>query len=419
LATVQEGYNCLLGHYVKGKVLDDRVLLQGAYSYVVSSLQHFHIPLPAVSPMQLTGKHDADWQAFKRTIDALNNGLPHSGLIPGAVAYLSLLGMTGSLKDDHTSYLPTQFIGPLLAQLNEGPSPSYGIVTSPITNTIKLPIYVADVYPNSPAANAGVLAGDTITQLNGVAPAPGGQASAGLVALLLPQEGAQISLTASRPATGTTKTVTLAARSLVAPTTTSRALPGGAAYVKLYQFTSHASDRVFSAIRKLAVSTKLTGVVLDLRGNEGGDANQATRLISAFIHKGVIGYTIDSSGKRVAQRTDDKVPLLHLPLAVLIDGGSASSSELVAGAVRDLNAGRVVGERSMGALAEAEFYGLNDGSGLEITEARVLGPKAEKVDGIGIQPNQIAATTAGDLSAGRDPAIQLAVQYIQTVAPAR
>ncbi|MDB5059798.1 MAG: hypothetical protein JWO59_3270, partial [Chloroflexi bacterium] len=343
---------------------------------------------------------------------------PHIGLVQGALAELSLLGMGSALKDDHTSYLPAQFIKPALAQLNDGPVPSLGLVTSPITNTIRTPVYITDVYPHSPAADAGLLPGDTITQIDGTAPASGGQPSAALINVLLPQSGVKVTLTIQRPSSGTSKTVTLNTRTLQTPTTTSRLLPNGVAYVRLYEFTSHASNSVFSAVRKLGSTTKLTGIVLDLRNNQGGDVVQASRLISAFVHNAVIGYTVDGLGKRTAQRTDDKVPLLHLPLAVLIDGGSASSSELIAGTVRDLHVGQVVGERSAGALAEAEFFGLGDGSGFEITQARVLGPKAEKVDGIGIQPNVVAPTSAGDLSAGRDPAVNRAVQFLQAGIPA-
>jgi carboxyl-terminal processing protease len=415
--TVEQGYKCVLANYVTGKTLDDRVLLQGAYSTVIDNLKQYGVPVQNVVPLKLTGNRTSDWLAFKRTFESINNGLPRVGLVQGAIAELSLLGMASALKDDHTSYLPAQFIKPALAQLNDGPVPSLGLVTSPITNTVTTPVFITDVFPHSPAADAGLVPGDTITQIDGAAPSSGGQPAAALINVLLPQTGLKVTLTIQRPSTGTSKTVTLITRTLKAPTTTSRLLSNGVAYVKLYEFTSHASTSVFSALQKLGSTTKLTGIVLDLRNNQGGDVNQATRLISAFVHNGVIGYTVNGAGKRTAQRTDDKIPLLHLPLTVLIDGGSASSSELIAGTVRDLHVGQLIGQRSAGALAEAEFFGLGDGSGFEITEARVLGPKAEKVDGIGIQPNVVVPTSAKDLSAGLDPAVSRAVQYLQTSNP--
>jgi carboxyl-terminal processing protease len=190
---------------------------------------------------------------------------------------------------------------------------------------------------------------------------------------------------------------------------------GNIAYVRLYQFTKNASKGVLGSIKGLGPGVR--GVVLDLRGNPGGDADQAARILGAFVHKQVIGVQVAGNGKRDPQRTDDRVALLHMPVSILIDQDSASSSEIVAATVRDYKLGHLVGERSAGALAGAQFYGLADGSGLEVTEAYILGPKGEKIDGIGVTPDSSVKTTAADLSAGHDPALDQAVRFVRS-APA-
>jgi carboxyl-terminal processing protease len=306
-----------------------------------------------------------------------------------------------------------------ISQLNDGPAPTLGFVISPIANTIKLPIYITDVFSGTPASGAGLEPGDVITAINGTPPVVNGQPTLGLVNLQIPTSGSKLTLTVTRPSTGISETVTLTTRTLQTPVTTEKLLASNIGYVKLFSFTSDAASRVFKSIQALQRSAKLTGLVLDLRNNLGGDVDQAVRIISAFVHKGIVSYSVDGSGHRTALTTVDSVPLLRIPVVVLIDSGSASSSEVVAATVKDLRLGRVVGQTSAGALAGAEFFGLNDGSGMEITEEHVLGPKAEKIDGVGVQPNDVVLETALDLSNGRDPVVTQAVKELQAASVAR
>jgi len=255
-----------------------------------------------------------------------------------------------------------------------------------------------------------LLPGDIVSAIDGVSPAAN---VFGLVSLLLPQAGAQTALTILRPSTGLTKTVVLTARTMLTPVVSSKLVGADIAYVKLYEFAADAYRQVQSALKSLSRTTTLKGVILDLRNDGGGDEGQAVQLISSFVHDGIIAYRVNGSGRRQPQRTDDAVPLLHLPLAVLVDGGSASASEILASTIKDYHAGQIVGQRSLGAVAEAEFYGLNDGGGLEITVSHLLGPDGEMLDGVGVEPTQVVATSPGDLSKGFDPAVSRAVQDLQ------
>jgi carboxyl-terminal processing protease len=153
--------------------------------------------------------------------------------------------------------------------------------------------------------------------------------------------------------------------------------------------------------------------VLDLRGNLGGTQDQAVRILSAFTRNAVVGYEVQGNGKRTALRTSGTVSALRVPLVVLTDNASASSSELLAAAVRDLRLGQVVGSRTEGDLAGAYFYSLSDASALEITAFHVLGAKAEQVDKVGVVPTQQVTATASELSAGDDPVVDQAVRDIQ------
>jgi carboxyl-terminal processing protease len=414
MLTVEQGYWCILDHYVTGNHLDDRVLLRGASTSIAKLLKQVGIDFPTPA---LVGKRGADWQSFSSTVTKLIAGTPRLSVIGGYIAQFAIDGMTGSLKDDHTGYLPAQYMKLELEQLTDGPTPSLGMITTTFTDTIKSPVYVTNVFPNSPASEAGVRAGDTITGINGQPAETSGQPNPGWLNILIPQTGISVSLTTRRPATGASRTITLMARTMVVPASTARVVGSNIGYVRLYIFSHHSAESVFQEIKAMIASRTLSGLVLDLRGNPGGEEAQAIRLVSAFVHGVTVGYSIDSNGKRTAQTTDDSVPIIQLPLAVLIDDGSASSSELVAGVMRDYGVARVIGRRTAGVINEAFFFGLNDGGGMEITANRVLGPMAEPVDGVGVAPNDVATATAADLSAGRDPVLDMAVRYLRTVAP--
>ena len=412
LLTVEQGYQCIFKHYVTGNTtLDDRVLLRGAYLAVETELEQDALRTAVPEP-DLTGNRLEDWSLFAHWLGNILTSFPVSSAMTTRLSQLSLGGMTAALKDQHTVYLPAQYMEQVAAQLADGPIPTLGFETSPITDTVELPIYLTDVFQSSPAAKAGLKPGDIITAIDGMPPTNGDLPSSGLLSLLVPEVGTSFALTMDRPSTGASWTVSMNVRKLATPVISSRMLPSGIAYVRLYTFSADSAKQVFRAVRGIAQSAPLRGMMLDLRNNPGGYVDQASELLSAFAHHQVVSYTVDGRGRRTATWTDDSVPLLHVPLAILIDAGSASSSELVAGAVKDLHAGIVVGQRSAGALAQAEFFALDDGGGMEITEDRVLGANAEIVDGVGITPDESVVASPLDLSNGHDPVIYTAVSAL-------
>jgi len=409
LAVVEQGYQCILRHYITGRTIDDRVLLRGAFHEITQSLPS---DLTVFTLPPLVGDRDVDWQLFADTYSTIAQLLPQTETIQQALAELALFGMTQSLNDDHLSYWPQDETKDYLAELSPTtPAPTVGIVTSPAT-TSATSIFITDVLPGAPASAAGLRPGDVIEQINGQPVIVHGQETSALSALTTPTLGTPITVVVQRPASGARLTVTLQAKSMVAQPVTARELASGIAYIKLFAFTSNAADRVMAALKSLRLGSSLRGIILDLRGNAGGAEDQAIQIVSAFAHHGVVGYRVQGNGKRVALHTDDSVTLLHTSLAVLTDGDSASSSELVAGAVRDLHLGVIVGSRTAGELASAYFYSLSDGSALEITQSHILGALGERVDEIGITPNQQVTATAADLSRGDDPVIDRAVEDI-------
>jgi carboxyl-terminal processing protease len=222
-------------------------------------------------------------------------------------------------------------------------------------------------------------------------------------------------LTIHQPSTRRTTTISLTQAGYPSPQpVAARVLPGDVAYVRLTSFVDNAANFVFAAIDGLGLGARLRGIVLDLRGNGGGSADEPPRLLGALVHGKVFAYFEDGRGHRTAARTDATMPLIQVPLVVLIDRGCASACDVTAAAIRDLHLGRLVGERTAGdAAGPAEPWFLADGGILEIPVAFMRGANGEIVDGIGVPPDEAAPVTAATLAAGDDPGIDRALHDLQ------
>lgn len=405
LEVIGQGYDCLRRRYIGGARQMNRTLLQAAFAAIRSQLGH---ALDGIAEPVLSGSEAADWQAFGTYFKQV------TARAPGAIGPLvegSLEAMAAALDDDHTGYLPPPYMRLEVSTLADTvPVPSLGLITSPIARTTTT-LFVTGVIVRSPVADAGIRPGDVIEAVDDQPPLAYG--GAGYLRLLIPQIRVPVSLSILRPSTGHRFIARCTPRLMIPPSSEARTVAGTIAYVRLYDFTYDAYRRVRGAIAGLHLGGVLGGLILDLRGNAGGAADQAVRIASMFVHGHTVAVTAGRDGVHRPQQADASVPLVGVPVVVLVDAGSASSSEIVAAAVRDYRAGRVIGERTAGALAGADFFGLVNGGGFEITTERVFGGKGETIDRVGVPPDIRMHATAADLSQGSDPVIDRAVIALQ------
>jgi carboxyl-terminal processing protease len=256
-----------------------------------------------------------------------------------------------------------------------------------------------------------------VVSVDGAPPFAAGVVSEGAVATLFPQypQAGAVTVRLQRPATGRTWTMTLAPAlfKAAAPAVSARLLHGDIGYARLPGFYPGAADQVLQAIAAMAKGTALRGVILDLRGNGGGDPAEVARLLSAFTHGEVWSYDCDVSGHCTANYTGSGVPLLHLPLVVLTDRNCASACDAFSGAVKDLRLGTLVGTRTAGIVAgPAAGYVLDDGSLLALPAEHELGADHEIINGIGVAADYYLPLTARDLSTGHDPGIAKALTLL-------
>jgi carboxyl-terminal processing protease len=425
VATVEEAYFCLLANYAAAPHVDDQQLLRGALGGIVGYLRQRQLDQPFATLPALSGMPADDWLAFAGMYDKLASTLPSDTTTQQALATAAIKGTVDSLHDDHTDYTPA-------GQVPTQPPPSLGMYVRFPGGTPATAI-VTELTAKGPAQQAGLRRGDTITAVNGnPVPAPPVRrgasmspafdaaafewsdfSSPGLGWLTATQPA--VVLTITRPSTGKTLTLAVQARQLPPQNLDASIMPGNIAYVRIHDFTATEGNDVLAAINDLGLGTALRGVVIDIRGNTGGSPKGMAQLASAFVHDMTLSTTINGSGAVTVQKTDDTVPLLHQPLAVIVDGASLSAADMFSAIVKDLNLGVLVGERTAGVVAgPAQPFTLDDGSLLTITSSFSRGPDGEIIDGVGVPVDDAAPLPgAADLSAGKDPGLAQALAALR------
>jgi carboxyl-terminal processing protease len=411
LHTIKQAYNCILDTYPTA--LDSRSLLQHAMGGMVNYLvQQRQDQRSAVLP-QLSGNRQADWQAFERTYTTMMAHLSSNqqDLVAAAIA-----GMVNGLHDDHAHYMP-----PLGNDTNDGASSPPGMQTGlgihlSVYNSAQFaqsspPLFIRSVDPGSPAEQAGLRPGDTIVTINGFPPFINQQPASEVVSQLSISGPVQLQI--QHPGAKSSINVSLTPAPYPAtPLVSTRMLPGNILYVHFTQFKRGVYEQINQAMQE--AGAQLKGVILDMRGNGGGDAGEQRRIISLVVHNQIIWTAVDRQGQHSDMRTDESIPLYHVSLAALIDRGCASSCEITAMDIRDLHLGRLVGERTSGMVSgpSNDFF-LDDGSVVTLPVAFLQGPAGESVDGIGVPPDDEVYPTPVDLAAGHDPVLEKALQDLQ------
>jgi carboxyl-terminal processing protease len=168
---------------------------------------------------------------------------------------------------------------------------------------------------------------------------------------------------------------------------------------------------VRSALDQLLKSKPL-GLIFDLRGNPGGYLHVAAEIASEFLPDGLVVIERSSDGQETRHQAQRGGRATQIPLVVLVDQGSASASEIVAGAIQDRERGMLIGEQTFGKGSVQITEQLSDSSGLQITIRRWHTPNDHQIDGKGLTPDIKVELTEDDLKAQRDPQLAKAVEYL-------
>lgn len=355
---------------------------------------------PALSREQ-ADLFDAFWQAWELVheefVDLDDDTANPATLVDGAVR-----GMVHALGDEHSAYLdPQQYR--LMAEDWTGAVEGIGAVVE--RDGVTGSLQIAWVLPETPAEAAGLQPGDVFAEVDGHDVLGASQPE--LALLVRGPVGSEVQLTLLRA--GQLLHFTLTRAKIDIPNVEWRLLEdSGFGYVRLQHFNADARESLDEAFAALD-ATSLPGLVLDLRGNPGGLLESAISVASAFIEAGPV--LIEDLGPRERVRhADGSHTGLATPLVVLVDGRSASASELVAGALQQRGRATLVGEQTYGKGSMQNLFELTNGGALQLTVARWRTPDGQWIHGAGITPDLQVAQTE---EVQEDLQLQAAVAHLQ------
>ena len=319
-----------------------------------------------------------------------------SQLVDGAIK-----GIVNSLNDPYSVYLEPKTFSQLQEQI-KGSFGGLGI----LVGVKEQYLTVVRVYQGTPAAKEGIAAGDVITRID-ERDARGIDLETA-ISLMRGPVGSKVSLVISREGVPGPLQFTLTREEISVPTVEGRTLPGtGIGYVAVSQFTERTADEMRDALARLN-GEKVRGIILDLRDNPGGELMEAVNVAKYFVPRGPVVYIDYRMGNDQAFYSEGHT--IQLPLVVLINGGSASAAEILAGAVKDTGAGTLVGTRTFGKGIVQTVFPLENGAGLKLTTARYLTPAKNDIHQKGIEPD-VSVQPLEDRS--RDVQLERAVEIMR------
>jgi len=342
-------------------------------------------PTPAYSP----SAERPDWRLLDEAYDLLDQHyVDPAALDPLDLEQGAIAGMTDGLDDrGHTRYLTPDQVKARDESLS-GTFVGVGVIIDQQGGSL----IIVRVLHDSPAERAGAMAGYEIVSVDGVG-------VAGLTAdevgnRVRGPEGSDVTLELKSPA-GVTRTVTITRAKLDRPVVSWAFAPGTRdAVIRLESFSAGAAKAAAAALRE-ALDQGAEGVVLDLRGNPGGYVNEPVETAALFLEDEDVYRSVDRSGKETPHPVEGAAIAPDMPLVVLVDDQTASSAEILTGALQDAGRARVVGVKTYGTGTVVSTYRLKDGGALTIGTERWLTPKGRAIWREGLVPDEVVELPEG------------------------
>ncbi|MGE0199809.1 MAG: S41 family peptidase [Candidatus Melainabacteria bacterium] len=344
-------------------------------------------------------KNSQDWRIWRHRYD--------EAMQTDDDAYVAIETMLASLNDRYTRFLdPEEFADEgmsIKAQL-------FGIGIQIGTRDNKL--LVISPIDDTPAARAGLIANDEILEIDGKSTQ--GISVKEAADMIRGEKGTTVKLLVKRE--GRANKVypivrdEIKLKSVSSKTPFETKLPGNVGYIKLSTFLSNKAATELKA--SMDEQAGKAGYILDLRSNPGGLLTNAIKIANYFIDSGSIVSTVDRDGYKNVKYAEPEI-VTKKPLVVLIDGGSASASEILSGALKDHQRALLVGQKSFGKGLVQEINPLPGGSGVNITTQKYLTPNDIDINKMGIEPDIAVEHKEEDSKAKRDPQLQQAVKALE------
>lgn len=318
----------------------------------------------------------------------------------------AIKGYVEGLGDPYSVYYDAEETKSLM----ESTSGEFGGIGVGLTQNIDtMIISFTNVYEDSPGERAGFKEGDILYKVNGEEVT--GQDLDQVVSKIRGEKGTEVEITVLR-GEQMEEYSGIAIRDMIEVTTvSSELLEDSIGYIAVSGFEKVTYHQFEAAIEELKTQG-MSGLIVDLRNNPGGNLSTVCEMADLILPKGIIVYTEDKNGKKQMEMSDEEHQL-DLPLVVLVNGNSASASEIFAGAVQDYGAGKIVGTTTYGKGIVQQIYSLSDGTALKITTSEYFTPNGRNIHGKGIVPDVVVEYEYDEANPEADNQLQAAIEILK------
>jgi carboxyl-terminal processing protease len=356
------------------------ILVTNAMTFVLTAMGVWHLPKRyVISASSRRTAHDA--QKFA-TLESAIQDRYYQNITLNKVSTSAYRAMFKAVGDRYSEYYSKS----QMKEMNQSISGTYVGIGIAVTEDSARNAIIATVFKNSPAANADLKIGDKILSVNGHSMA--GKGTAAVVSKIKGKSGTKVMVGIER--NGEKKDLTLVRRAITTPTVSSRVISRNnrkIGYIAIAEFTEKTS-REFNTQLKALRTQQIDGLVIDLRWNGGGIVDSAVKVADNIVGRGEVVYTVDKNGHREDYRATSQEHF-DQPVALLVNGYSASASEILAGALQDTKKASLVGSKTFGKGIVQEVVPLLDGSGYKLTIAQYFTPKGRNIHKKGLTPDYV------------------------------
>lgn len=328
--------------------------------------------------------YGADFGQLVDVWDRVHNNYVNANIDDKNLLQGALVGLVAGLGDPYSTFMTADSAKKFEDEISgtfEGVGMQVGYKDNKITIIAPL--------PDSPAQKAGLLPGDTIISVDGK-----DVASLNLdqvIDTIRGKQGTTVTLVVQRGTEAQTKTFTVVRQTISVDSVTAKVVEHHGKHIAEAVVSSFNRDtgRELRAKLKTIDASSLDGILLDLRNNPGGYLDQAVDVASVFMSDGQVVAEVDRNGEKKSFNVNGNAFLGDKKVIVLVNGGSASASEIVAGALQDSGRGKIVGTQTFGKGTVQDYQTLSDGSSLKLTIAKWLTPKGRSISEHGVTPDTI------------------------------
>jgi carboxyl-terminal processing protease len=346
------------------------------------------------------------WEAWSKIEESYIGGIPTTRQL----TYGAVRGAIDVLGDPYTI-----FIEPVAReQEKESLRGNFGGVGAVLELNENGEIILLPIEGN-PAELAGILEGDILIAVDGQQ-IDQGMSIEEVADLVRGEEGTKVTLTVLHPNAIEPEEVTIVRAAILLPSVTFEILEDDptVGYIRLSRFSGESSAEMLEALEELQ-ALGVEKLILDLRQNGGGLLDAAVEVSDQFLNEGPVVYQISKGEKEKIFEASKNTPASDIPLVVLVDNGTASAAEIVAGALQDRDRAMLIGTNTFGKGSVQVAYDLSDGSSVHVTSARWLTPNRHQIDQHGLNPDIPVDLTDEAIAAGRDEIMEEALAYLNSL----